>query len=174
MSKVIPFNGKIPVVAGSAFIAPGAFVIGDVVIGEQSSIYFGAVVRGDLNFIRIGDRTNIQDNVTVHLSHAFGVTIGNDVTVGHNAVLHGCTIEDGCTIGMGAIVMDGAVICKNSIVGAGSVVTAGKEYPEGSLIFGTPAALVRELTLEEIANSHKNTEHYVEQLSSLKSLDCTN
>lgn len=163
-ANIIPFKGKKPKIAESAFIAPGVFVVGDVEIGEQSSVYYNAVLRGDLSFIKIGDRTNIQDNVTVHLSSDHGVTLGNDITVGHNAVLHGCTVEDGCTVGMGAIVMDGALIRKNSIVGAGAVVTAGREFPEGALILGVPAKFVRELTLDEIAKSHENTRHYVEQL----------
>lgn len=166
-SNIIPFKDKQPVIASSAFIAPGAFVIGDVQIGEQSSVYYNAVIRGDINSIRIGDRTNIQDNVTVHLSHDQGVVLGNDITVGHNAVLHGCTVEDGCTIGMGAIIMDGALIRKNSIVGAGAVVPAGKEFPEESLILGVPAAFVRTLSAENIAKIHENTRHYVEQLSDL-------
>lgn len=166
--SIVSFGDKKPEIAPGAVIAPGAFVIGDVQIGEQSSVYYNAVIRGDINFIRIGNRTNVQDNVTIHLSHAHGVTIGNDVTIGHNAVLHGCTIEDGCTIGMGAIVMDGAVIRKNSVVGAGAVVTAGKEFPECALILGTPAAFARALTTTEVEKNLENTAHYVELLESLR------
>jgi carbonic anhydrase/acetyltransferase-like protein (isoleucine patch superfamily) len=166
--NLYPWNGKNPKLAENVYVAPGACIIGDVEIGEQSSVFFNAVLRGDIASIRIGERTNIQDNATIHLSSDRGVVIGNDVTIGHNAVVHACTIEDGVTIGMGAIIMDGARIRKHSIVGAGCVVTAEKDFPENSLILGLPARFVRELTLEEIQNNLKNAKSYVELIQKEK------
>lgn len=161
MSKqIVPFSGKLPSIDLGVFLAPGARLVGDVKIEQGSSVYYNAVIRGDLAPVRIGARTNIQDNATIHVSAKCGVTIGDEVTVGHNAILHGCTVESGCTIGMGSIVMDGARIRKNSIVGAGALVTAGKDFPEGSLILGSPATFIRELTEEELRISHENTINY--------------
>jgi carbonic anhydrase/acetyltransferase-like protein (isoleucine patch superfamily) len=136
--------------------------VGDVTIGNDSSVFYNAVLRADLASIVIGERTNIQDNVSVHLSLDEGVVIGNEVTVGHNAILHACTIEDNVLIGMGAIVMDGAHIKKNCVVGAGSIVTQGKEFPENSLIVGTPAHVIRELTEDEIHKAHEGVLHYLD------------
>ena len=144
--SLISFNGKVPKLGKKVYLADGVRLIGDIEIGDDSSVFFNAVLRADISFIRIGSRTNIQDNVTIHLSHIKGVEIGNDVTIGHNAILHACTIEDHCLIGMGAIVMDGAIIRKNSVVAAGALVTPDKEYPEGSLIIGAPARIGRSLT----------------------------
>ena len=150
MGTVVEYKGKRPVIGERVFLAEGARLIGDVTIGNDSSVFYNAVLRADLASIVVGERTNIQDNVTVHLSLDEGVVIGNEVTVGHNAVLHACTIDDNVLIGMGAIVMDGAHIKKNCIVGAGAIVTQGKEFPEGSLILGSPAHVVRERTEDEI------------------------
>ncbi|MDR1760424.1 MAG: gamma carbonic anhydrase family protein [Fibrobacter sp.] len=161
MADLIPYHEKVPQVGERVFLAEGVRIIGDVVIGDDSSVFYNAVLRGDLNSIVIGNNTNIQDGTTIHLSENHGVQVGNNVAVGHNAILHGCTVEDGCTIGMGAIVMDGACIRKNSIVGAGALVTAGKEFPENSLIVGSPARVLRHLTEEEIHGSRSNTEHYI-------------
>ena len=147
-----PFQGMQPRVAATAFIEETAVVIGDVVIGEDSSVWFNAVVRGDVHSIRIGDRTNIQDLSMLHVTHeTYPLTIGNDVTVGHHVVLHGCTIKDRVLIGMGAIMLNGARIGTNSLVGAGSVVTEGKNFPDNSLIVGAPARVIR--TLDEKAAS---------------------
>ena len=155
MGTVVEYKGKRPVIGERVFLAEGARLIGDVTIGNDSSVFYNAVLRADLASIVVGERTNIQDNVTVHLSLDEGVVIGNEVTVGHNAVLHACTIDDNVLIGMGAIVMDGAHIKKNCIVGAGAIVTQGKEFPEGSLILGSPAHVVRELTEDEMAKIAK-------------------
>ena len=161
MGTVVEYKGKRPVIGERVFLAEGARLIGDVTIGNDSSVFYNAVLRADLSSIVIGERTNSQDNVTVHLSLDEGVVIGNEVTVGHNAVLHACTIDDNVLIGMGAIVMDGAHIKKNCIVGAGAIVTQGKEFPEGSLILGSPAHVVRELTEDEIRKAHEGVEHYI-------------
>ena len=161
MGTVVEYKGKRPVIGERVFLAEGARLIGDVTIGNDSSVFYNAVLRADLSSIVVGERTNIQDNVTVHLSLDEGVVIGNEVTVGHNAVLHACTIDDNVLIGMGAIVMDGAHIKKNCIVGAGAIVTQGKEFPEGSLILGSPAHVVRELTEDEIRKAHEGVEHYI-------------
>lgn len=162
MASFITFKGKSPKIGERVFVAEGARLIGDVEIGDDSSVFYNAVLRADLAEIRIGQRTNIQDNVTIHLSTDVGVHVGDDVIVGHNAVLHACTIEDRVLIGMGAVVMDGAHIKSNCIVGAGAIVTQGKEFPEGSLIVGSPAHIVRELTAEEIRKAHENALHYLD------------
>ncbi len=162
MSKLIALDGKTPRLGSRVFVAEGAILVGDVEVGDDSSVFYNAVLRGDLAPIRIGCRTNIQDNVTIHVSTDVPAVIGNEVTVGHNAVLHACTIDDNVMVGMGAIVMDGAHIKKNCIVGAGAVVTQGKEFPENSLVLGAPAHVVRELTTEEIEGVRGGVERYVE------------
>jgi carbonic anhydrase/acetyltransferase-like protein (isoleucine patch superfamily) len=134
-----------PRVDPSAFVAPEARVMGDVEVGERSSIWFNAVVRGDTSHVRIGARTNIQDGAVVHTDTGHPCLIGSDCTVGHLAVVHGCTIGNGCLIGMGAIVLSGAVVEDESIVAAGSLVPEGKEFPPRSLLVGSPARLVRSL-----------------------------
>lgn len=162
MSKLIALDGKTPRLGSRVFVADGAVLVGDVELGDDSSVFYNAVLRGDLAPIRIGKRTNIQDNVTVHVSTGMGVVVGDEVTVGHNAVLHACTIDDNVMVGMGAIVMDGAHIKKNCIVGAGAIVTQGKEFPENSLVLGAPAHVVRELTTEELEGVRGGVERYVE------------
>ena len=162
MSRFVEIDGMSPRLGERVFVADGAFLVGDVELGDDSSVFYGAVLRGDLAPIRVGMRTNIQDNVTVHVSTDVPAVIGNEVTVGHNAVLHACTIDDNVMVGMGAIVMDGAHIKKNCIVGAGAVVTQGKEFPENSLVLGAPAHVVRELTTEEIEGVRGGVERYVE------------
>ncbi|MCG0275186.1 MAG: gamma carbonic anhydrase family protein [Thermosediminibacteraceae bacterium] len=155
------FNGKRPNIHESCFIAPTADIIGDVTVGENSSVWHRAVIRGDINSIKIGTNTNIQDGTVIHVTETHAVTIGNNVTVGHNAILHGCTVKDGALIGMGAIVLDGAVIGEGALVGAGSIVPEGKEIPPYSLALGVPAKVVRELTEEQIEKIKKNAEEYV-------------
>ena len=162
MSKLIALDGKTPRLGSRVFVADGAVLVGDVELGDDSSVFYNAVLRGDLAPIRMGKRTNIQDNVTVHVSTGMGVVVGDEVTVGHNAVLHACTIDDNVMVGMGAIVMDGAHIKKNCIVGAGAIVTQGKEFPENSLVLGAPAHVVRELTTEELEGVRGGVERYVE------------
>ena len=162
MASLIKYKGKTPQVGERVFLAEGACLVGDVSVGDDSSVFYNAVLRGDLAEIKIGKRTNIQDNVSIHVSTGVGVNIGDEVTVGHGAVLHGCTIEDNVLVGMGAIIMDGALIMKNCIVGAGALVTAGKNFPEGSLVMGSPAHIVRTLTADEIKNVKIGVEHYLD------------
>ncbi len=157
-----PFKAIKPEIHDSAMVAESAQVIGDVVIGEESSIWFNAVVRGDVNYIRIGMRTNIQDGCVLHVARrTLPLIIGDEVTVGHNAVLHACTVGNRCLIGMGAIVMDGAEVGENSIVGAGALVISGTKIPPGSLVLGSPAQVKRPLTEEEARNIRESAAHYV-------------
>ena len=144
----------------SAFIAENAMVVGEVTIGENSSIWYSAVVRGDLEKIVIGDNTNIQENSTVHNDEGFPISIVNNVTVGHNCVIHGCTINNNSLIGMGSIILNGAKIGENTIIGAGSLVTKNKEIPSGVLCMGSPAKVIRELTEEEIKSLKESADHY--------------
>ena len=170
MPRILNYQGLSPNLGKGSWIAPGATVIGDVELGEDSSVWFGCVIRGDVHRIRIGDRTNIQDLSMVHVTHykrpdksdGHPTIIGNDVTVGHRVMLHGCTIEDACLIGMSATILDGAVIGRESIVGAGALVTGGKVFPPRSLILGSPAKVVRQLTDEEVAELYASAKRYVE------------
>ena len=158
-----------PTTGEYTWIADSADVIGNVTLGEDVSIWFGVVVRGDVHRITIGDRSNIQDLSMVHVTHykkpdmsdGHPTVIGNDVTVGHRVMLHGCTIEDACLIGMSATILDGAVIGKESIVGAGSLVTKNKVFPPRSLIMGSPAKVVRALTEEEVRELYASAQRYV-------------
>ena len=159
----IPYKGKTPDTEKAAFIAENAVLSGDVSLGKDSSVWFGAVIRGDGPHIGIGDESNVQDNCVLHSDEGFPLTVGRGVTVGHGAILHGCTIGDGSLIGMGAMVLNGAVIGKNCIVGAGALVTGGKVFEDGSLILGNPAKTVRKLTPEEIGENKKSSAHYVGQ-----------
>ncbi len=161
--QILPYKGKKPELGTSTFIAPGAVVIGDLEIGKESSVWFNTVIRGDVNFIRIGDRTNIQDNSTVHVTSGGNPTIiGNDVTIGHNAIIHAATIHDACLVGMGAIILDGAVIGKESLIGAGSLVNKGMQIPPRSLVYGSPAKVIRTLSDDEVKGLYHSAEHYVE------------
>ena len=149
-SHIISWQGHHPKIADGVFVASGAAIIGQVSLAEDVNVWFNTVIRGDVNTIKVGARTNIQDNTTVHVTSKTGPTvIGNDVTIGHNAVIHACTIEDLCLIGMGSTILDGAVIGRGSFVAAGSVVTPGKIMPPGMMIMGSPAKPVRELTEQE-------------------------
>jgi gamma-carbonic anhydrase len=140
---------KKPTIHPTAFVAPGATVVGDVTLGEESSVWFNTVLRADINSITVGPRSNIQDGSVVHLADDYGVQIGELVTVGHKAMIHACTIADEVLVGMGAIVLDGAEIGARSIIGAGALVTQHKNIPPGSLVLGSPAKVVRQLDLEE-------------------------
>jgi len=150
-----------PSIHPSAFIAPGAVVIGDVDIGEEASVWYAAVIRADINSIRIGPRSNIQDGSVVHLADEFGVTVGQYVTCGHSAILHACSIDDEVLIGMGATVLDGAEIGARSVIGANSLITHGMKIPPGSLVLGSPAKVRRTLDLEEQAGVRVWAEKYV-------------
>lgn len=157
-----PFGSKTPSIGRNVLIAPGAHVIGDVVIGDEASIWFNTVVRGDVYYIRIGERTNLQDSTVVHVTTGRHATVvENDVTVGHRALLHGCTVRHHAMIGMGAVVMDRAVVGAYSIVGAGSVVTEGAVIPPGTLVLGVPAKPRREITDEERAGLESAAAKYV-------------
>ncbi len=156
------YQGIKPTIAASAFIEDTAVIVGDVVIGEQSSVWFHSVVRGDVHYIRIGDRTNVQDLCMLHVTHdTHPLIVGHDVTVGHRVVLHGCTIKDRVLIGMGAIVMDGAVIGEDSVVGAGALVTEGTIVPPKSLVLGFPAKVKRPVTEQELAWIAESAENYI-------------
>ncbi len=145
----------------NAVIFPGAHVICDVELEENVSVWYGAVVRGDVAPIKIGKNSNVQDNCVLHATKGKPLTIGENVTIGHGAVVHGCTLEDNVLVGMNATILNDAHIGKNSIVGAGAVVSEGKEFPEGSLILGVPAKLVKECNQEQIESIKENADHYV-------------
>lgn len=157
------FENHVPLVSFSAWTAESSQVIGQVELRDDSSIWPGAVLRGDLESITVGSGSNVQDNAVIHTEKGFPCVIEENVTVGHGAVLHGCTIKKGALVGMGAIVLNGAVVEENAVVGAGSLVAEGKTVAAGTLVVGTPARFVRNLTEEEIQTMHRNTAHYVEQ-----------
>jgi carbonic anhydrase/acetyltransferase-like protein (isoleucine patch superfamily) len=157
-----PYKDRLPEVHPTAYIDQSAMVIGDVTIGEQSSVWMCVVIRGDVNYIRIGDRTNIQDGTVVHVMHDTCPTvIGSDVTIGHGAIVHGCTIADRVLVGMGAIVLNGASIGEETIVAAGSLVTERMVIPARSLVMGSPARVKRALKDEEVASIQEYADNYV-------------
>jgi carbonic anhydrase/acetyltransferase-like protein (isoleucine patch superfamily) len=166
---LLHYKNYFPKKGVKCWIAPDATIVGDVEMGENVSIWFGVVVRGDVHYIKIGDRSNVQDLSMIHVTHhkkadrsdGYPTIIGNDVTVGHRVMLHGCTIEDACLIGMGSTILDGAVIGKESIVGANSLVTGGKKFPPRSLIMGSPAKVVRELSDTEVEELYNSAKRYV-------------
>jgi len=151
-----------PRLATSAWVADSAQVMGNVELAEDTSIWFGAIIRGDTEVIRIGRGSNIQDASVLHADIGKPLTVGEYVTVGHKVMLHGCTIGDGSLIGIGAVVLNGAKIGKGCIVGAGALVTEGKEFPDGSMIIGSPAKAVRELTPEQIEGLRQSAQHYID------------
>lgn len=159
---VFQLDEAVPSIADSAWVADSATVLGNVELAEQSSVWFGAVLRGDGDRIRVGERSNVQDGAILHTDDGFPVTIGKDVTVGHLVMLHGCTVGDGSLIGIQAVVLNGAVIGKNCLVGAGALVTEGSKFDDGMLILGTPAKAVRPLTPEQVARLQYGSAHYVE------------
>lgn len=164
-----PYLSKLPELGQRVYVDPAATVIGDVVLGDDVSIWPGTVVRGDVNFIRIGARTNIQDGTVVHVSHdgphaklgGFATVIGEDVTIGHKAIVHACRIEDAALIGMGAIVLDGAVVKKHGFVGAGALIAPGKVVGEGEMWLGNPGRFARRLSEAEIEALYYSAQHYV-------------
>lgn len=167
--QIRPYKGVSPTLGERAYIDPAASVIGDVVLGDDVSLWPFTIIRGDVNFVRIGDRTNIQDGSVIHVSHdgphaklgGFATRIGSDVTIGHKAIIHACTIKDAVLIGMGAIVLDGAVVRKHGFVGAGALVAPGKVVGEGELWLGNPAKKVRLLRDAEIEALYYSAAHYV-------------
>jgi len=169
MSPLRAFRGVSPRLGQRVYVDPVATVIGDVQIGDDSSVWPGVVIRGDVNFIRIGERSSIQDGSVIHVSHdgpytrpgGFPTLIGNDVTVGHAVVLHGCTLEDACLIGMHASVLDGAVVQKHGFVGAGALIPPGKVVGSGELWVGNPAKKLRDLSQREIESLLYSAQHYV-------------
>ncbi len=167
--SILPYRGILPRLDASVFVAEGARIVGDVEIGLDSSVWFNAVIRGDVHRVRIGQRTNVQDNAVLHVTHErFPLTIGNEVTIGHAAVLHGCTIEDRCLIGMGVIVLDGASVGAESMVAAGSLVLEGFTVPPGMLVAGVPAGVKRPLTADERRSLVESALNYVEYVSSYR------
>ena len=157
------YKGIRPTIAETVFIADSAQIIGDVQIGEHSSVWFNTVLRGDVYHIRIGEQTNIQDNSVIHVtSERFPTLIGNRVTVGHGVILHGCTVKDHSLIGIGSIILDEAVIGEESLIAAGSLITPGTEIPPRSLVMGSPAKVRRPMTDAEVAGIQENWRHYVE------------
>lgn len=155
------FRGKLPAVSKDAYVADNVVLTGDIEIAEDANIWFGVVMRGDVNSIRIGKGTNVQDLTMVHADSNCPTELGDHVTIGHTCIIHGCIIHDNVLVGMGSTVMNGAVIGKNSMIGAGSLVTEGKQIPEGVLAMGRPAKVIRELTQEEIASLQKAVQGYV-------------
>ena len=169
MHNIRPYRGVTPRLGPRAYVDPMASVIGDVELGEGASIWPFSVVRGDVNFVRIGARTNVQDGSVIHVSHdgphaklgGFATVIGSDVTIGHRAIVHACRIEDACLIGMGAIVLDGAVVRRHGFLGAGAMLTPGKEIGEGEMWLGSPARFARRLSDAEIEALYYSAQHYV-------------
>lgn len=156
------FQGITPTIPSSCFIEDTAVIIGDVVMGEECSAWFHAVIRGDVNYIRIGNRTNVQDLCMLHVTHdTHPLIIGDDVTIGHHVVLHGCTVQNRVLVGMGAIILDGAVIGEDSVVGAGALVTEGTIVPPKSLILGSPAKVKRPVTEQELAWIRESAQNYI-------------
>ena len=154
--------GKEPTIAQGVFIAPGARVVGAVTIGERTSIWFNAVLRGDMAEIKVGSESNLQDNATVHVDFNSPTIIGNKVTVGHGAILHGCTVEDGALIGMGSIILNGAVIGSDSLIGAGALVTPGTVIPPRSLVLGSPGKVVKTLDQDQVPTAAGMHINYLE------------
>ncbi|MFA5833472.1 MAG: gamma carbonic anhydrase family protein [Bacteroidota bacterium] len=166
---IITYKGITPKIDPSVFIADGVHIIGDVVIGKDSSVWYNTVIRGDVNYIRIGERTNIQDNSVVHVTNKkFPTNIGSNVTIGHSAVIHACTINDYSLIGMGAVILDDANVGKYSLIAAGAVVTMGMKIPEGVLVAGVPAKIVRALTEDERKFLAQSAQNYVDYVATYR------
>jgi carbonic anhydrase/acetyltransferase-like protein (isoleucine patch superfamily) len=159
---IYELDGVAPRMADSAWVADSAQVMGNVVLAEGSSVWFGAVLRGDTETISIGEGSNIQDGSVLHADHGYPMVVGKHVTVGHQVMLHGCTIGDESLIGIGATLLNGATIGRNCLVGAGSLVTEGKVFPDGSMIMGSPARVVKSLTPEQIEGLRRSAHHYIE------------
>ena len=162
MPVILPVEGKHPQFGGNCFIAPNATIVGDVVAGEDCSFWFNTVVRGDVNFIKMGNKVNVQDGACIHCTfQKYGTTIGSNVSIGHHAIVHGCTLHDNVLIGMGAIVMDGAVIGEDSVVGAGALVVEGMIVQPKSVILGSPGRVRRTVSEAELVWIKQSAENYV-------------
>ena len=159
---MIPFRGKTPQDCGAAFVAPNATVLGDVVLEKGSSVWYGAVLRGDDGTLTLGENTNVQDNAVLHCDPGGAVTLGKNVTVGHSALVHGCTVGDGSLIGMHATLLNHCVIGRNCIIGAGALVPEGVVIPDGSVAVGVPARVIKPVTEAQIEANLRNAAHYVE------------
>jgi carbonic anhydrase/acetyltransferase-like protein (isoleucine patch superfamily) len=163
-ASVLALPGKVPSIADKTFVADGARIVGDVVLSPGASVWYNAVLRGDSASIVIGEGSNVQDNVSVHVDEGHGVVVGANVSIGHNAVVHGCTIGDGSLVGMGAVVLSGAVIGAGCLIAGGAVILGGTEIPDGSLVAGVPAKVRRALSDEERAGLVNNAEIYLSHL----------
>ncbi|CAA9585283.1 MAG: Carbonic anhydrase, gamma class [uncultured Thermomicrobiales bacterium] len=161
MALILPYGDKVPQVAPDAYLAPNATLIGDVTIGPEASVWFGAVLRGDDEAIIIGARSNVQDNAVVHADTGFPTIVGEEVTIGHGAIVHGARVGDGALIGMGTTLLNGATIGAESVVGANALVSEGKEFPARSLILGVPGKLARELDADAATHGRTGAAHYV-------------
>ena len=159
---IYELDGHVPQLGKNAYVADSAQVIGKVTLGENASVWFGTVIRGDSEHIHIGRNANIQDGSVLHADEGIPLTLGENVSVGHKVMLHGCTVGAGSLIGIGAVVLNHAKIGKNCLVGAGALVTEGKEFPDGSMILGSPAKAVKQLTPEQIAGLQRIAKHYVD------------
>jgi gamma-carbonic anhydrase len=163
VSQILTYKGKTPKVDPTVFVAPNAYIIGDVEIGAHSSVWFNTVIRGDVYHIRIGENTNIQDGTVIHVTtDTYATIIGNGVIIGHNVVVHGCRIGDGALIGIGAVVLDDAEIGEQALVAAGSLVPMGMKVPPRTMVAGVPAKIKRELTAQDLALMEENWRHYVD------------
>lgn len=171
---LIRFNGTTPRIDPTAYVHSTASIIGDVEIAAHSSVWFNAVVRGDVRHVRIGSRTNVQDNATIHVSsRRWGTIVGDDVTIGHAAVLHGCSIGNRCLVGIGAIVLDGCEIADDCMIGAAALLTPRTQVPRGSLVLGSPARVVRPLRPEELEELRSSASNYVAYAESYRSQGIT-
>jgi carbonic anhydrase/acetyltransferase-like protein (isoleucine patch superfamily) len=166
---ITSFEGKTPKISENAYVAPGVVIIGEVEIAAESSIWFNSVLRADINSIQIGEKTNIQDGCMLHVTKRHPLRVGSRVTVGHGAILHACDIGDDCLIAMGAIVLDGAVVEANCLVGAGAVVPPGMVVKAGSLVLGSPAKVIRQLTADDKERIQKGWENYIDYSKRFKS-----
>ncbi|MFV0606953.1 MAG: gamma carbonic anhydrase family protein [Niabella sp.] len=170
MPVILPVKGKLPEMGKDCFIAPNATIVGDVIMGNQCSVWFNAVVRGDVNFVKMGDKVNVQDNAVIHCTfEKYPTHIGNNVSIGHLAIVHGCTIHDNVLIGMGAIVMDNAVVNTNTIIAAGAVVLENTVCEAGSIYAGVPAKKVKDISQELISNQiERIADNYIKYSSWFK------
>ena len=159
---MMPFGGKMPRDEGAAFVAPNATVLGDVVLMPGSTVWYGAVLRGDSGTLTLGENTNVQDNAVLHCDPGGAVTLGKNVTVGHSALVHGCTVGDGTLIGMHATLLNHCVVGKNCIIGAGALVPEGMVIPDGSVAVGVPAKIIKQVSAAQIDANLRNAAHYVE------------